>query len=428
MAFTWGVNVHQRPWNQLSGGQEVDLAKAIGLTSLRVDIFEPTYIDWFRSLLSEANSNGISVMPVVPVNLSKSTDPAAAYAWGKQTGSMLAAEFRGLTWEAGNEMDEFAIRPGTSGESASDYDNARFNITASAIKGLEDGIRQADPTAQVAVGITGDHFAFLQRLAADGVSWDITTEHYYAGHGDTIIRQQLSDVFGQLSQFGAPILLTEFNQVDGSLLSAAEEASTLVTMMSTINDLAPAYDVFGGYIYELADEPPLVGGEAHYGLANETGNLNPAGLAVQRYLDGPGGLPPSTVPTHAIPVGEIPGEVFRLYETTLGREPDAAGFNFWIGQMNNGMSLQTVEGHLVASPEFQATNTGKLDDSQFVTQLCDQALHRAPEPAELNYWIQSLASGTPRDAVTLAFSESAEAKATNQPLLEAFEQTLGPPK
>ena len=245
----------------------------------------------------------------------------------------------------------------------------------------------ADPTAQVAVGITGDHFAFLQRLAADGVSWDITTEHFYAGHGDTIIRQQFSDVFGQLSRFGATILLTEFNQVDGSLLSAAEEASTLVTMMSTINDLAPAYDVFGGYIYELADEPPLVGGEAHYGLANETGNLNPAGLAVQRYLDDPGGLPPSTVPTHAIPVGEIPGEVFRLYETTLGREPDAAGFNFWIGQMNNGMSLQTVEGHLVASPEFQATNTGKLDDSQFVTQLCDQALHRAPEPAELNYWI-----------------------------------------
>ena len=48
MAFTWGVNVHQRPWNQLSGGREVDLAKAIGLTSLRVDIFEPTYIDWFR--------------------------------------------------------------------------------------------------------------------------------------------------------------------------------------------------------------------------------------------------------------------------------------------------------------------------------------------------------------------------------------------
>ena len=93
-------------------------------------------------------------------------------------------------------------------------------------------------------------------------------------------------------------------------------------------------------------------------------------------------LPPSTVPTHAIPVGEIPGEVFRLYETTLGREPDAAGFNFWIGQMNNGMSLQTVEGHFVASPEFQATNTGKLNDSH-VTALLDLARKRQAEPVDL---------------------------------------------
>ena len=101
---------------------------------------------------------------------------------GKQVGSALATAFPHLTWEAGNELDEFAIKSGTTGQSASDYDEGRYSIGAmGAIKGLEDGIHQADPTAHVAVGITGIHYAFLQRLARDGVSWDITGETYYMG-------------------------------------------------------------------------------------------------------------------------------------------------------------------------------------------------------------------------------------------------------
>ena len=284
--FTWGVNAHNRPWNQLSTAQELDLAKTIGLTSLRVDIYDasPDWINWLSSLVSEASSKGISIMPVIVPNQSVCRDEATAYAWGQQVGSALATAFPHLTWEAGNELDEFAIKSGTTGQSASDYDEGRYGIAMGAIKGLEDGIHQADPTAHVAVGITGIHYAFLQRLVRDGVSWDITGETYYIGHGDTQIPEELDGVFSQLAQFNRPILVTEFNQFEGSLLSPTEEANTLVSMMSTMKNLAAKYNITGAYIYELVDEPPLTGGEAHYGLASQTGSLNPAGLAVQQYL------------------------------------------------------------------------------------------------------------------------------------------------
>ncbi|MBV8186251.1 MAG: M10 family metallopeptidase C-terminal domain-containing protein [Alphaproteobacteria bacterium] len=284
--FTWGVNAHDRSWNMLSTSQELDVAQSMGLKSLRVDIYDASAstMSWLSSLVTEASSRGMTIMPVILPDMSVITDESSGYAWGQQVGSALAAAFPHLTWEAGNELDEFAINDGTTGQSASDYDDGRYGMALGAIKGLTDGIHQADSTAQVAVGITGLHFAFLQRLASDGASWDITSEHYYIGHGDTQIPQELEGVISQVAQFNKPILMTEFNQVDGSMLSATEEANTLVAMMSTMQGLAAKYHVIGGYIYELLDEPSLAGGEAHYGLANQTGTLNPAGLAVQQYL------------------------------------------------------------------------------------------------------------------------------------------------
>ena len=428
--FTWGVNAHKRAWNQLSTAQELDLAKTIGLTSLRIDIYgaSPDWINWLSSLVSEASSKGISIMPVIVPDQSVCRDEATAYAWGQQVGSALATAFPHLTWQAGNELDEFAIKSGTTGQSASDYDQGRYSIAMGAIKGLGDGIHQADPTAHVAVGITGIHYAFLQRLISDGVSWDITGETYYIGHGDTQIPQELDGVFSQLAQFNRPILVTEFNQVDGSLLSPTEEANTLVSMMSTIKNVAAKYNIIGAYIYELVDEPPLTGGDAHYGLASQTGSLNPAGLAVQQYLASLDTVPPTGDLNDLLSGGpeiDLAGQVFRLYEVTLGRGPDVGGFDYWVGNLRGGMPLQTAAGYFIGCAEFQA-NIGSLNDTQFVNLLYNNALHRAPDPGGLDYWESALGNGMTRDALVLAFSESDEAKATNKPLVETFIQTQDP--
>ena len=287
--FTWGVNAHGSYSLSTAAQQlELDAAQTIGLTSLRVDVYDasPATMAWLSPLITQASSMGISILPVIVPATAALTSQSAAYAWGLATGSALAAAFPGLTWEVGNELDLYAIKPGATGQSPSDYDNARYSAVLGAITGMSAGIRQADPTAKIAVNMTGWDFGFLQRLASDGVSWDITSEHVYVppGVSATDILAGGDSLFASLAQFGKPILMTEFNQQQGSLLGQSAEINSLMSMMDAMRILAPKYDIIGAYIYELLNEPQLAPAEANYGLADSSGVLNAAGLAVENYL------------------------------------------------------------------------------------------------------------------------------------------------
>lgn len=297
--FTWGINAHPQRTSQLTPAQQLDLAKEMGLTSMRVDVYDASQstISFLQSFVAEGNSRGISILPVIVPPASAATSEAAARAWGLQVGSTLATAIPGLNWEAGNELDEYVGIPGTTGQSVTDYDDTRYAQARGAISGLYDGIKSADPNAQVAVGITGLHFAFLQRLAGDGVKWDITSEHYYVAPGATDVASGADSLFGALAQFGKPILMTEYNQQQGSYASPGTEAATVVSMMDAMKTVASKYNVVGAYLYELLDEPQQAGAEAHYGMASAAGALNPAGTAVQQYLAGqsPAPAPGDTV-------------------------------------------------------------------------------------------------------------------------------------
>jgi hypothetical protein len=102
------------------------------------------------------------------------------------------------------------------------------------------------------------------------------------------------------------------------------------------------------------------------------------------------------------------GQVFRLYEATLGRAPDPEGLANWVSSLNSGTSLQTVANGFVSSQEFQA-DYGALDNTGFVTLLYNNVLHRAPDTSGLNNWVSALNSGQDtRAQVVLGFSESQE--------------------
>ena len=101
-------------------------------------------------------------------------------------------------------------------------------------------------------------------------------------------------------------------------------------------------------------------------------------------------------------------EVARLYDTTLSRLPDAGGLAGWTQALENGSAtlLQEINGFM-ASAEFQATY-GNLNNTDFVTLLYHNTLHRAPDQAGLNGWVGALNSGVSRAEIVEGFSESAE--------------------
>lgn len=118
-------------------------------------------------------------------------------------------------------------------------------------------------------------------------------------------------------------------------------------------------------------------------------------------------------------------EVFRLYLTTLGRQPELGGFTNWIEDLAAGLPLSIVASAFVNSPEFQNTY-GPLNDTEFVTLLYRNVLGRDPDPIGLQSWVSKLELGQPRWKIVLGFSESPELTAATSDALFNWMRGLGP--
>lgn len=104
------------------------------------------------------------------------------------------------------------------------------------------------------------------------------------------------------------------------------------------------------------------------------------------------------------------GQAYRLYQATFDRVPDASGLGFWVWAMEGGVSLQLAAEHFIQSAEFVATYGG-VANRQFAELLYQHTLHRAPDAAGLEFWVARLEDGVARSAVLAAFSESPENQA-----------------
>lgn len=102
-------------------------------------------------------------------------------------------------------------------------------------------------------------------------------------------------------------------------------------------------------------------------------------------------------------------QVYRLYQAAFNRKPDLGGLGYQIAAIEeSGLPLTKVSHNFINSPEFTKTY-GSLDNTQFVTQLYANVLHRAPDSAGLAYHVGRLNSNAiTRADVLIGFSESPE--------------------
>jgi len=93
-----------------------------------------------------------------------------------------------------------------------------------------------------------------------------------------------------------------------------------------------------------------------------------------------------------------------LYNAFFNREPDAGGYAFWLGQLNDGASRLVVLAGFVNANEFgdlcadYGINRGNINTSNeqiaaFVTRFYEECLDRSPDQPGLNDWVDKLASG-----------------------------------
>ncbi len=115
--------------------------------------------------------------------------------------------------------------------------------------------------------------------------------------------------------------------------------------------------------------------------------------------------------TVAIDIAGNGGMAYRLYQAAFNRTPDQGGLGYQMDALDKGLNIAQVAANFIASPEFSATY-GSLNDTQFVSQLYQNVLHRAADAGGLAFHTGNLATGAnTRSNVLVGFSESPEHQA-----------------
>jgi len=106
---------------------------------------------------------------------------------------------------------------------------------------------------------------------------------------------------------------------------------------------------------------------------------------------------------------DLAAQVFRLYQTTLGRDPDVGGHMAWVDRLEGReVTLQEAAGRFVTSAEFRSRFDAP-DAEAFITLMYQNVLERSPDPAGLAVWVARLETGGwSNERVVVGFSESAE--------------------
>ncbi|MCR4999665.1 MAG: DUF4214 domain-containing protein, partial [Lachnospiraceae bacterium] len=102
----------------------------------------------------------------------------------------------------------------------------------------------------------------------------------------------------------------------------------------------------------------------------------------------------------------VGGFVNRCYQVALGRDADPDGYADWTSQLTNGQTDgATVAYGFIFSPEY--TNSNK-DNGAYVTDLYTMFLGRTPDEAGYNDWVGQLDAGADRLSVFAGFANSVE--------------------
>lgn len=98
--------------------------------------------------------------------------------------------------------------------------------------------------------------------------------------------------------------------------------------------------------------------------------------------------------------------VTQAYQRFLGRMPDTQGIAFWVIKMQSGLTDEQLEAGFAASPEFFQVNGGT--DEGLVRGMYAKLLLRNPDQAGLDYWVGQLQGGASVAEVAFGFTASPE--------------------
>lgn len=108
----------------------------------------------------------------------------------------------------------------------------------------------------------------------------------------------------------------------------------------------------------------------------------------------------------------IAPQAYRLYQAAFNRTPDAGGLGYWIAQMQKGQTINSVAEQFTKSAEFTQLYGKSPSNSDVLTKVYQNVLHRPPDQGGFDYWLGLLDHKTITVVdMLVSFSESPENQA-----------------
>lgn len=99
-------------------------------------------------------------------------------------------------------------------------------------------------------------------------------------------------------------------------------------------------------------------------------------------------------------------QIYRLYFGYLDRPPDGDGWNHWVSLMMEGTTLEEISQEFAQSGEF--ATVGLTSNAEFVDYVYRNVMDREPDPLGREFWIRQLNTGMSRGEMMTGFTESRE--------------------
>jgi Ca2+-binding RTX toxin-like protein len=102
-------------------------------------------------------------------------------------------------------------------------------------------------------------------------------------------------------------------------------------------------------------------------------------------------------------------DVVELYIAYFNRAPDAVGLAYWANAFAEGLTLHDMATLFIDQPETRATYPEDMSTHDFATAVYNNVLGRTPDQAGLDFWVGVIESGAiTRDAFILAVLRGAK--------------------
>lgn len=99
-------------------------------------------------------------------------------------------------------------------------------------------------------------------------------------------------------------------------------------------------------------------------------------------------------------------QLYRAYYGAMGRQPDKDGFDWWLERIKDGShTLNSMAEGFIGSEEFSGyadkNSDGQISNEEFITHMYTNVFGREPDQAGYDWWVNTLDSGEKIQSSTL---------------------------